>query len=170
MDVLVTIQVIDRDAGVVERPDLGGKLPPNGILQLTVARDHETAVSLRLARETSARIGEAGRIRRQGHSLGQVQVDSEGNIAAGRRGDPSEGVRKGGPVDKDADRRYGTRFHGFEDSRIPGFVRPQVVGIDNQHLHGRFTPPARIKRFRKTYFPAPASLKSDRPDARSSRR
>ncbi len=84
--------------------------------------------------------------------------------------DPPKAILKGGPVGQDTCGRHGTSFDGLHDSRIAGFIRPQVICMDNEPLQRAFTPRAQMKRFLNRYLPSPASLKFERPDERSAKK
>lgn len=77
MNVLVPVQVINPDAGVAQRLNLGGKFPPDFRCNPFVALVHQAPMALLFAAKTSVRAYDGFQPRTQRPPFGQIQMDAE---------------------------------------------------------------------------------------------
>jgi len=77
MDVLVTIRMINPDAGSAQSLNLCGKFPPDFLLKRIVAPAHQAPMGFLLAAKTSIRSCDGFQPRTQRPPFGQVQMDAE---------------------------------------------------------------------------------------------
>ena len=84
-------------------------------------------------------------------------MNPEGDLFEAARPDPRQGVVQGGAVREDARARHDTGTQRLENPCVAPLVGSEIIGVDDEPLHGSLTPAARIRRFRKTYSPPKAS-------------
>ena len=77
MDVLVTIQVINPDAGSAQRLNLGGKFLPDFLCKPFVTLAHQASMGFLFAKKGSIRACDGFQTRAQGNAFCQVQMDAE---------------------------------------------------------------------------------------------